>query len=190
MTAAKNWDGMVESSARLLQRRTGAGVAEWNARVRDSGIDTEPELRAWLAERGVTGYAQMLLVMERFGYPDFMLASADELIDGQYADRPRLRPVLERILAVAATLGEVTVQARKTYVSLVGPRRTFAIVRPTTRQRVDLGLRLPDAPAGARVAPATSLGNDDIKVRIGLAGVAEVDDEVVEWLRRAYESNA
>jgi len=25
----------------------------------------------------------MLLVMERFGYPDFLLASADELIDGQ-----------------------------------------------------------------------------------------------------------
>jgi hypothetical protein len=29
----------------------------------------------------VTGYAQQLLVMERFGYPDFLTVTADELID-------------------------------------------------------------------------------------------------------------
>jgi hypothetical protein len=28
------------------------------------------------------------------GYPDFMTAESDELIDGQYADRPQLRPIL------------------------------------------------------------------------------------------------
>jgi hypothetical protein len=33
----------------------------------------------------------MVLVMERFGYPDYLLAAADELIDGQYADRPGRR---------------------------------------------------------------------------------------------------
>jgi hypothetical protein len=38
----------------------------------------------------MTGYAQSLLVMECFGYPAFFLASADELIEGQYADRPQL----------------------------------------------------------------------------------------------------
>jgi hypothetical protein len=29
-------------------------------------------------------YAQALLVMERFGYPNFFRATADELINGQY----------------------------------------------------------------------------------------------------------
>jgi hypothetical protein len=29
--------------------------------------------------------------MERFGYPDFFIASANDLVDGQYADRPQLR---------------------------------------------------------------------------------------------------
>jgi len=86
----------------------------------------------------VTGYAQSLLVMERFGYPDFLVASADELIDGQYKDRPQLRPILDAILAATAGLGEVVIQARKTFVSLVTPRRTFARVQATTRNRVDL----------------------------------------------------
>jgi hypothetical protein len=64
-----------------------------------------------------------------------------DLIDAQYADRPELRPIYDAILDAAKQLGDVVVQARKTCVSLVSPRRTFARVQPTTRQRVDLGLR-------------------------------------------------
>ncbi|WP_189060491.1 DUF5655 domain-containing protein [Longimycelium tulufanense] len=188
MTGAKDWRELLTWSAELLARSTGADLGEWNRRVRDTGITDEPALRRWLAAQGVTGYAQMLLVMERFGYPDFMLASADELIDAQYADRPALRPVLDRVLAVVATLGEVTVQARKTYVSLVGPRRTFAVVKASTRRRVDLGLRLADEPGG-RLEAARSIGSDAAAVRIGLHSADEVDDEVVEYLRRAYDEN-
>jgi hypothetical protein len=39
--------------------------------------------------------------MEQFGYPDFLLSSANELIDAQYADRPHLRPILEAIIEAA-----------------------------------------------------------------------------------------
>jgi hypothetical protein len=80
------------------------------------------------------GYAQSLLVMERFGYPDFMLASADELVQGQYADRPQLRPILDAILSAASGLGSVTIQACKTNIALLTPRRTFARTQPTTKQ--------------------------------------------------------
>ena len=64
--------------------------------------------------------------MERFGYPDFVTASADELIEAQYADRPHLRPIYEAIVAATRKLGDFVIQARKGYVSLVTPRRTFA----------------------------------------------------------------
>ena len=77
-------------------------------------------------------------------------ADAGELIEGQYADRPQLRPILDAVLALLPALGPATVQARKTIVSLVSPRRTFAVVRATTKDRADLGLRLDDAePAAA-----------------------------------------
>ncbi len=42
-------------------------------------------------------------------------ASADALIDGQYADRQQLRPILDAIIDAAAGLGEVIIQTRKTY---------------------------------------------------------------------------
>ena len=59
----------------------------------------EASLRAWLSKKGVTGYPAMLLVMERFGYPDYLQASADDLIETQYADRPAMRAIYDAVLA-------------------------------------------------------------------------------------------
>ncbi len=110
-----------------------------------------------------------------------------ELIDGQYADRPGLRPVLDAVLAALPALGPVTVQARKTLVSLVTPRRVFAVVQATTPNRVDLGLRLDDVEPGGRLLAAKNIG--PATVRIPLAGPGEFDHEALGWLRRAYEQN-
>jgi hypothetical protein len=117
-----------------------------------------------------------------------MTAGADELIDAQYADRPQLRPVLDAVLAALPALGQVTVQARKTIVSLVGPRRTFAVVQATTKNRVDLGLRLDNEKPGGRLLAARDIGAANL--RILLTGPGDFDEEALGWLRRAYNENA
>jgi hypothetical protein len=81
MAETRDWKGMQAMSPWLLEQR-----------IKAEQFAGEPELHAWLAARGVTGYAQSLPVMERFGYPDFLVASADELIEGQYADRLQTNP--------------------------------------------------------------------------------------------------
>jgi hypothetical protein len=183
---------MREWCARLLQARTGQGVTAWNERIAAGTPQNradEPALRKWLSAEGVTGCAQALLVWETFGYPGFLVADADELIAKQYADRPQLRPIFDAVLAVLPALpGPVTVQARGTLVSLVSPRRTFAVLKPTTKSRVDLGLRLDTAqPEGRRIQAARDLGQ--ATVRVGLTTPGEVDDEVRAWLTQAYEEN-
>jgi len=188
MAQTRDWQGMRDMSARLLKERTGQDVAAWNQRITAEGFADERSLRAWLAGQGVTGYAQSLLVMERFGYPDFLVASADALIEGQYADRPQLRPIFDAIIAAAAGLGEVVVQTRKTYVSLVTPRRTFARVQPATKQRVDLGLRLEGLEPGGRLVPSRI--HETMPLQISLATPGEVDAEVLDWLQRAYDQNS
>jgi hypothetical protein len=178
---------MIELSARLLKERTGKDFTIWNARIKREHIKDEKSLRAWLAREGVTGYAQSLLVWERFGYPAFMLASAGELIDAQYADRSQLRPILEAILGAASALGDVTVQARRTYVSLMTPRRTFARIQPTTKTRIDLGLRLAGRQRNPRLGPSKI--HETMPVQVSLTSRAEVDDEVLDLLQQAYEQN-
>ncbi|MBV9451493.1 MAG: hypothetical protein JO345_36960 [Streptosporangiaceae bacterium] len=116
------------------------------------------------------------------------IITEDELIAGQYSDRPQLRPVLDAILAALPALGQVTAQARKTCVSLATPRRVFAVVQATTKSRVDLGLRLDDERPGGRLLAARDLGA--ATVRIPLAKPEDIDSEVLGWLRRAYQENA
>src|SRR5262249_23343833 len=106
---------------------------------------------------------------------------------GQYADRPRLRPIFDAIIDAAAGLGEITIQARKTYVSLVSPRRIFARVQPTTRDRVDRGLRLQGHKPGGRLRPSRI--HETMQVQISLGACEEVDSEVLGLLQQAYDEN-
>lgn len=190
-TQPRSWREMNEWIVGLLLKRTGEDLEHWNARIAAEDLPDEASLRAWLDVQGVQGYPQMLLVMERFGYPEYLLASADELIDGQYRDRPALRPILDALLALMASIGKVDVQNRKTYVSLLTPRRTFAAIQPTTKTRVDLGMRMPKGqePEG-RLVTATSMGQSAVTHRIGLSSVDDIDDEVERWLRLAYGANS
>lgn len=187
----RSWQEMRRWQIGLLERSTGRPLEQWNAEVAAADPADEAALRAWLEERGVRGYAQMLLVHERFGYPDFLLRSAEELVEGQYADRPALRPVHDLILASLPGIGasEAIVQARKTYVSLLTPRRTFARIAATTRSRVDLALRWEDAPPSPRLAPASARMGSGMTVMTGLREPADVDQEVLGWLAAAYREN-
>lgn len=185
----RTWEQMRQRIHAQLERQTGRGVAQWNDDIAGAAPSDQDALRAWLTEHDVTGYPQMLLVWETFGYPDFLRADSDELIDNQYADRPHLRPIFDAVIAAVSIFDGIGVQARKTYVALLSPRRTFGIVKASTKTRVDIGLRLPNVAPDARLLPAKSLGNETITVRIGLEKPEDLDTEAVAWLERAYEEN-
>jgi hypothetical protein len=183
----QDWSVFRDENAARLLRQTGHDVAAWKARIAAAQPTDVDTLRAWLKAQGVTGYSAQLLRFEAFGYPDFMTASADALVDGQYADRPDLRPIYDAVIEAVLELGDVTVQTRKTYVSLVTPRRTFARVQATTRTRVDVGLRLEDVPPAGRLKPGKV--HDTMPVQFGLTSAGELDDEAKGWLRAAYGQN-
>jgi hypothetical protein len=190
MPQARSWQEMYAREQERLERQTGESLAQWNAKIRaESSLRDEAQLRAWLAERGVTGYPAMLLVFETFGYPDYLQKDADVLIDEQYADRPGIRPIFDRVLEALPTVGTVEIQARKTYVALLSPKRTFASIQPTTRTRIDMGLRLDGVAPQGRLEPAKSIGQSSMTHKLALTTPADLDDEALGWLRRAYEAN-
>ena len=192
MPEMRTWQAMHDRIHRQLERQTGEGVEAWNQKIKAASPAPadEPALRAWLAERDVTGYPAMLLAWETFGYPAFLTASADELVDAQYADRPHLRPIFDAVVAAVSALDAAELQARKTYVSLLTPRRTFGIIQASTKKRVDIGLRLDDVEPEGRLLLAKSLGNDTITRRLALESVDDLDDAALAWIQRAHEANS
>ncbi len=191
MPEMRAWQAMRDQITGQLERQTGEGVEAWNRRIEAAGPVDEPALRAWLKdEHDVTGYPAMLLAWETFGYPDFLTATADELVDAQYADRPDLRPIFDAVIAAVSALSGAEIQARKTYVSLISPRHMFGIVQASTKKRVDLGLRLDDVEPQGRLLLAKSLGSDRTTRRLALESVDDLDDEALDWIRRAYDANS
>jgi hypothetical protein len=188
-TRARSWQEMYARVQAQLERQTGESLASWNAKIKAQSLAHEPDLRAWLATQNVTGYPAMLLVFETFGYPDYLQKDADELIDGQYRDRPNLLPIYDAVVEAVLGLGHVELQARKTYVALIGPKRTFASIQATTKTRVDIGLRLDGIKPDGRLEIAKSIGQSSMTHKLALASVDDLDDEALGWLRRAYEAN-
>lgn len=188
MTQTRDWRRNRDMWVRVLERQTGVGVEQWTSRIQQAKLPDEAAVRAWLSREGVKGYAQTLLIMEQFGYPDFLLASADDLIERQYADRRHLRPIFDALITAARALENVAIQTRKTYVSLVTPVRTFARIVPATKTRIDLGLRIDGKKPGGRLVPSTI--HETMKLQISLTSLAEVDDEVMHWLGKAHERNS
>src|SRR5215469_18125567 len=152
---------------------------------RDTCGSTAP---ASLRLRSRPGSVSRRVMPERPGPPG-LEAEAAGVIAGQYSDRPRLRPVLDAVLAALPALGPVTVQARKTVVSLVTPRRTFAVVQATTKSRVDLGLRLVDVKPGGRLLAAKNFNVGAVNLMVALTEPGEVDEQVLGWLQRAYDES-
>ena len=183
MTTTRDWSRNKDMWIGVLEKQTGEGLEAWKATMRRQKFRDEQHLRTWLSRRDVTGYAQQLLVMERFGYPGFILATADELINRQYADAPELRAVYDAIVKAATGCGDLTIQARKTFVSLVSPRRTFARIQ-RAKARINLGLRLDGQRPVGRLVPSNI--HDTMRLQITVADVAEVDADLQGWLKRAY----
>jgi hypothetical protein len=190
MPQARSWQEMYAQVQAQLERQTGETLAQWSSKIKgEAAPKDEPQLRAWLSERGVTGYPAMLLVFETFGYPEYLQKEADTLIDEQYADRPQIRPIFDRVLEALPTIGAVEIQARKTYVALLSPKRTFASIQPTTKTRVDIGLRLDGVAPEGRLEIAKSIGQSSMTHKIALSTPGDVDDDAMGWLRLAYEAN-
>jgi hypothetical protein len=187
VTELRDWQRNRAMWIRVLEKQTGDGLSAWSRRLRRETFRDVRQLESWLAKRHVTGYARQLLVMECFGYPDFITATGPELIAKQYVARPELRAIYDAVVDAATACGTVAIQARKSYVSLVSPRRTFARVQPTGKAVV-LGLRLDGHKPGGRLLPSAI--HETMRLQINLASRDEVDADVRSWLDRAYRANA
>ena len=117
------------------------------------------------------------------GYDD-----PDRLLSDMYAGPKRpLRAIHDRILETAQRLGGVKTNTCKTYVALAR-KRQFAVIQPSTKDRVDLGLALGGAPAKGRLMATKSVGSGRITHAIALHRLNDVDSQVERLLKRAFDA--
>lgn len=170
-----------------LLKNTGKTVAEWVEIVRATGIEKHSLIVKHLkTEHAFThGFANMVALAAReSGASSF---TEDELITTQYSKgKEALKPIYDRIIAAVSKFGDdVEIAPKRANVSLRRARQ-FALVQPSTKTRIDLGLKYNEAPESDRIIGSGSFGSMCTN-RVQITSVDDVDDELIGFLRTAYE---
>jgi len=183
----------LQSQIRNIEKKYGKSMSEWTEIVRASGKTKHNDLIALLKEEyGMShGSANRVALIAREAEAASIASAAESagadpvlaLYDGPKA---ALRPIHDRLMAVLAELGgDIELAPKKGYVS-VRRRKQFAIVQPSTKTRVDVGLVLKATPTSGRLEPGAGF-NAMCSHRVRLESAADVDAELIAWLRQAYE---
>jgi len=184
-------DEQLQTMIANLPEKTGKSLEQWTAHLKKRGLSAHREIMAELkGEHGVShGYANLVSQMVRRGDEVTATATgtADELVAAQYAGaKADLEPIHDAIMAAVRGFGsDVDVSPKKAYVSLRRSKQ-FALVQPSTRTRVDVGLKFGDRVPKGRLEAAGSW-NSMVTHRVRLESVDEVDGELIGWLKAAYE---
>jgi hypothetical protein len=149
----------------------------------------EPRMRAgqiitWLRENYGLGHGHAMAVVatiKKQGAPE---QSTDEKVARHFGGKKAgWRPVYDGLVQKVAAFGpDADVLAGATYLSLRRAGKKFAIVQ-VTAERLDVGIKLSDAHAHERLEAAGSW-NSMVTHRVRVHRAAEVDQELLGWLRR------
>lgn len=166
-----------------IEKASGRSFAEWVAIIQQSGIEKHSRVVAMLKqEYGLTyGNANTLALKARealAGSP-----TGADLVDSHYAGKnEELRPLYDKLVATVMTFGpDIELDPKKTYVSL-RRRKQFGQVGPAAGQ-LEVCLNLPGKEPTERLRPTTGMATH----RLRIADASGLDEELVAWLREAYE---
>ncbi|MEO1240999.1 MAG: DUF4287 domain-containing protein [Pseudomonadota bacterium] len=182
---AQSPEEMAAAMIANMKEKTGKTLTQWIAIAKKSGEEKHGAVvRRLKAEHGMThGFAN--LVAHKYLKSDTGSADGD-LVGAQYAgSKADLKPIYDALIKAAGALGkDVEVAPKKTYVSL-RRNKQFAIIQPSTKTRVDLGLNLKDETAAERLEKSGSF-NAMVSHRVRLEKPGDVDKDVKAWLKKAY----
>lgn len=183
---AKSPEELRETMIANLPEKTGKPLEEWMSLLTASGLETHGEMMKLLkGEHGIShGFANLIVHMTRGADK----TAPDDPVSVQYSGaKAELKPIYDAILAFVLNLGsEVEIAPKKTYVSLRRSKQ-FALVQPSTKTRVDLGINLQGRAPNGRLEASGSF-NGMVSHRVRLASVSDFDADVQGWLRDAFNA--
>jgi hypothetical protein len=187
---AKSPEEMKAAMIAGLKDRTGKSLEQWLVILRASQLTKHKELVGLLKEKhGLThGFANMI-ALQALQTDSHTAGDSEALVEAQYAGtKSALRPIYETLLAAVCKFGnDVKVSPKKAYVSL-RRNKQFAIIQPTTASRVDVGINLKGTAPQARLEASGSF-NAMVSHRVRVAATADVDAELLTWLKFAYDAS-
>lgn len=169
-----------------LLKNTGKSLEEWKKIVGATKLDKYKDIMTFLKkDQGVThGFSNFITL--KFLGTDAGSHDDSDLLANQYKGKEILKPIYEKLIAEIEKFGnDITQTPKKDSVSIIR-KNQFALIKPATKTRVDLGLKLKGKPNEGRLEGSGPFGAMCTH-RVQLTKEKQVDAEVLGWLKEAYE---
>ena len=169
-----------------FKEKTGKTLEQWIKIAKKSGLAKHGEIVKHLkTDHGMTHGFANLVAHKMLKSDAGSVSDATDLVTAQYAgDKAALKPIYDALLKAAKSCGAMEVAPKKAYVSLRRSKQ-FAIIQPSTKTRVDLGLNLKGEAAKGRLEKSGSF-NAMVSHRVRLEKAADVDKDVKTWIKKAW----
>ncbi|WP_326535845.1 DUF5655 domain-containing protein [Pseudorhodoferax sp.] len=185
----------LRTQLRNIQTKTGKTLAELHTLLAGSGLAKHGEKRSWLMAQLGLGYgdANTVVGFEGKPLPDLgeappAAAPAGAALDAIYSgNKAGLRALHEALLQALMGFGNFETAPKKTYVSLRRSKQ-FAMVGPATAKQIEIGLNCKTLPEHPRLKIEKPGGMCQATTRI--EAEAQIDAELLGWLRAAYDAAA
>ena len=182
--SGRNVASELANMAANLEQKTGRSMSAWIEVVLASGKAKHGEMISFLKEQhGLShGYANLVAHAAREKASGGPVAE-DDLVAAQYVGREDLRPIYESLIKAVSKFGkDVELAPKKAGVSIRRSKQ-FALIEPTTKTRIDIGINVKGMAPTGRLKAAGGMCTH----KVGVTGLDQVDDELIGWLREAYE---
>jgi len=186
---SKSPEEMANTMIANMKEKTGKTLEQWIAIAKKSGAARHGEIVKMLkAEHGMTHGFANLVAHKTLKSDAGSVGETTDLVAAQYAGpKAGLKPIYDALIKAARSCGAMDVAPKKAYVSLRRAKQ-FAIIQPSTKTRVDLGLNMPGEPAKGRLEASGSF-NAMVSHRVRLEKVADIDKDVKAWLKKAWSNS-
>lgn len=183
-------DKALASQLANMQTRTGKSFEELAAMVRESGLTKHGELVSMLKTTIGMGHGDATTLVQVLKQaetaPSMGAPSMDAVLDGLYTGaKSALRPIHDALLTAMRAWGDFEEAPKKTYVSYRRAKQ-FCMIGPATNTRVEVNFNMKGVPATDRLEALPAGQMCQYKVR--LTDVAQVDAELLAWIRIAYDA--
>lgn len=170
-----------------LQKNTGKSLEQWIAIVKSQNFVKHGEIVKFLKEQHELTHGFANLVAHKANELDSGSATnLNDLITNQYQGKEHFKPIYDKLISEIQTFGnDIEIAPKKAYVSL-RRKKQFATLKPATKTRFEIGINLKGQEPKGKLE--SEKPNSMCSHKINIAALKDIDKEVYEWIKTAYNN--
>jgi hypothetical protein len=174
-----------------VKAKTGKTPDDFRILAQEKGLVKRGEIVAWLKAEFELGHGHANAVAAVLTESELRSAGADEKIAALFDGKKAVwRPVYDDLASQISAFGaDVALSPNLTYINVLRGSAKFAIIQASSAEHLDLGIKLKGVEPAGRLAAAGSW-NSMVTHRVRISDPAQIDAELVDWLRQAYAAAA